>query len=187
MAKIYKLNSKKSLALQALRLSGWYENREVDTQGFSYYYERNNLKYNEYADRFFKEFYGLKGAWYFKWIDTAGQEHIGGYDFEFDTGYYLDDTYDDTFDLEDERELLPSYIKDTALPLAYTAWHVEGTLWIDERGKFYYTFPCNDMMREYNSCLEFLEDMIKFPSDEVYLTFEHGGKNQFVGEYEVIE
>lgn len=127
---------------------------------------------NDYAKKFLQEFYGIKKDWFFKYIDKNRKVQIGGNDFSFSIPYEL--PFDEN-DKEYELKQIPQKIRDKAIPIVETGWHIGGTLWIDDKGKFYHTlYYRNDCMEKYGSIFDYLEYNFRhYLDNEIYVTFEN--------------
>lgn len=76
---------------------------------------------NDYAKKFLQEFYGIKKDWFFKYIDKNRKVQIGGNDFSFSIPYEL--PFDEN-DKEYELKQIPQKIRDKAIPIVETGWHI---------------------------------------------------------------
>lgn len=172
MGKVYKLNSEKSLAHQVLEYAGWYEGRKVDIEKIVEYYQENSYLLNDFAKKFLQEFLGIKENWFFKYTGKNGEVRIGGNDFSFSIPYDL--PFDEK-DKEYELKQIPENVRDKVIPIVETGWHIGGTLWIDDRGKFYHTiYYRNDCMEQYDSIFDYLEYNFRhYLGNEIYVTFEN--------------
>lgn len=172
MGKVYKLNSEKSLAHQVLEYAGWYEGRKVDVEKIIEYYQKNNYILNDFAKKFLQEFSGIKENWFFKYIGKNGEVRIDGNDFSFSIPYDLPFEEEDK---EYELKQIPEEVRDKVIPIVETGWHIGGTLWIDDKGKFYHTlYYRNDCMEQYDSIFDYLEYNFKYYlGNEIYVTFEN--------------
>jgi hypothetical protein len=129
-----------------LHMAGWYEGREEDITEFCEHARKNNITLTEPMKRFFKEFGGLKGHWW--WFTMyCGRKSRYGLDFDLsaESAAYHSDGIEDISEFVKEKTLCVGIIG-LDYPLTYA---------IGESGKIYVQYF--DAYEVFDSLIESME------------------------------
>ena len=165
---VHKLNAQLYLPKQVLELAGWYEGRNVDITKREHELKKYGYTLNNKAKNILSEYYSISPMWFFRYEIENRRPKIGGLDFYFETKgeHKLGCTY--------ERKQLPKNEQKSAVPIMTIGFHMPGTLWITDSGHLYHTVDYrDDYIHKYETIFELLEYELKFPSNEIFVTFKN--------------